>query len=67
MHVLALLTCTTDSIGLHRMANEEHTEGAVSLHIYSPPYKARPHPHWHRPAAAIACLIQRHSITVTAV
>ena len=29
----------TDTIGLHRMANEAHSVGAVSLHLYSPPYQ----------------------------
>ncbi|KAM4576711.1 cysteine dioxygenase type 1 [Odontesthes bonariensis] len=27
-----------DSIGLHRVENGSHTEGAVSLHLYSPPF-----------------------------
>ncbi|XP_057368544.1 cysteine dioxygenase type 1-like [Daphnia carinata] len=27
-----------DSMGLHRMENPSHVEGAVSLHLYSPPY-----------------------------
>ncbi|KAM6930265.1 cysteine dioxygenase type 1 [Xenentodon cancila] len=27
-----------DSIGLHRVENVSHTEGAVSLHLYSPPF-----------------------------
>lgn len=33
------VTYIDDGIGLHRMANTSHTEPAVSLHIYSPPYK----------------------------
>ena len=28
----------TDSIGLHRMENPSHSEKAVSLHLYSPPF-----------------------------
>lgn len=28
-----------DSIGLHRVENVSHTEGAVSLHLYSPPFQ----------------------------
>ncbi|XP_029916691.1 cysteine dioxygenase type 1 [Myripristis murdjan] len=28
-----------DSIGLHRVENASHTEGAVSLHLYSPPFQ----------------------------
>lgn len=28
-----------DSIGLHRVENGSHTEGAVSLHLYSPPFQ----------------------------
>ena len=27
-----------DKIGLHRVANQSHTKGAVSLHLYTPPY-----------------------------
>ncbi|XP_025060402.1 cysteine dioxygenase type 1 isoform X2 [Alligator sinensis] len=27
-----------DSIGLHRVENTSHTESAVSLHLYSPPF-----------------------------
>lgn len=27
-----------DMIGMHQMANESHVEGAISLHLYSPPY-----------------------------
>ncbi|XP_028911064.1 cysteine dioxygenase type 1 isoform X2 [Ornithorhynchus anatinus] len=27
-----------DSIGLHRVENTSHTEAAVSLHLYSPPF-----------------------------
>ncbi|KAG8593957.1 hypothetical protein GDO81_001007, partial [Engystomops pustulosus] len=27
-----------DSIGLHRVENPSHTETAVSLHLYSPPF-----------------------------
>ncbi|XP_061585407.1 cysteine dioxygenase type 1 [Cololabis saira] len=27
-----------DSIGLHRVENASHTEGSVSLHLYSPPF-----------------------------
>ncbi|KTF90317.1 hypothetical protein cypCar_00039869 [Cyprinus carpio] len=28
-----------DSIGLHRVENVSHTETAVSLHLYSPPFQ----------------------------
>lgn len=28
-----------DSIGLHRVENGSHTEGAISLHLYSPPFQ----------------------------
>ncbi|XP_061529386.1 cysteine dioxygenase type 1 [Phycodurus eques] len=28
-----------DSIGLHRIENVSHTEGSVSLHLYSPPFQ----------------------------
>lgn len=31
--------CFTDSIGLHRVENVSHTECAVSLHLYSPPFQ----------------------------
>lgn len=27
-----------DSLGLHRVENDSHTEGSVSLHLYSPPF-----------------------------
>ncbi|XP_051923464.1 cysteine dioxygenase type 1 [Hippocampus zosterae] len=27
-----------DSIGLHRVENVSHTEGSISLHLYSPPF-----------------------------
>jgi len=27
-----------DKIGLHRVANEHHVKGAISLHLYTPPY-----------------------------
>lgn len=29
----------SDSIGLHRVENVSHTECAVSLHLYSPPFQ----------------------------
>ncbi|XP_034955886.1 cysteine dioxygenase type 1 isoform X2 [Zootoca vivipara] len=29
-----------DCIGLHRVENPSHTETAVSLHLYSPPFEA---------------------------
>nr|XP_033784960.1 cysteine dioxygenase type 1 isoform X2 [Geotrypetes seraphini] len=29
-----------DSIGLHRVENSSHTESAVSLHLYIPPFDA---------------------------
>lgn len=28
-----------DSLGLHRVENVSHTEAAVSLHLYSPPFQ----------------------------
>ena len=28
----------SDSIGLHRMENPSHTDGCVSMHLYSPPF-----------------------------
>ncbi|XP_057687909.1 cysteine dioxygenase type 1 [Corythoichthys intestinalis] len=28
-----------DSIGLHRVENVSHTEGSISLHLYSPPFQ----------------------------
>ena len=28
-----------DTIGLHRVENTSHTEGTVSLHLYSPPFQ----------------------------
>ncbi|KAM5192272.1 cysteine dioxygenase type 1 isoform 1-T1 [Mantella aurantiaca] len=38
--VLRLNQCAyiNDSIGLHRVENPSHTESAVSLHLYSPPF-----------------------------
>ncbi|CAI9611844.1 unnamed protein product [Staurois parvus] len=38
--VLKLNQCAyiNDSIGLHRVENPSHTEPAVSLHLYSPPF-----------------------------
>lgn len=27
-----------DSLGLHRVENKSHTKGALSLHLYTPPY-----------------------------
>ncbi|KAJ1207996.1 hypothetical protein NDU88_003386 [Pleurodeles waltl] len=30
----------SDSIGLHRVENSSHTEPAVSLHLYSPPFNS---------------------------
>ncbi|CAJ0583506.1 unnamed protein product, partial [Mesorhabditis spiculigera] len=29
----------SDELGLHRMENPSHVDGAVSLHLYSPPYQ----------------------------
>jgi len=29
----------SDEVGLHRVSNPSHTEGAVSLHLYSPPFQ----------------------------
>lgn len=29
---------STDTLGLHRVENPSHTDGAVSLHLYCPPY-----------------------------
>ncbi|XP_069784885.1 cysteine dioxygenase type 1-like isoform X2 [Narcine bancroftii] len=31
-------TYINDKIGLHRVENESHTEPAISLHLYSPPF-----------------------------
>ena len=28
-----------DSIGLHRVENASHTDRAISLHLYSPPFQ----------------------------
>ncbi|XP_059494527.1 cysteine dioxygenase type 1 isoform X2 [Stegostoma tigrinum] len=33
-------TYINDTIGLHRVENVSHTEGAVSLHLYSPPFNS---------------------------
>lgn len=32
--------CLVDNLGLHRVENISHSEGAVSLHLYCPPYDA---------------------------
>jgi len=32
------VTYMCDEIGLHRMENPSHTEGAVTMHLYSPPF-----------------------------
>lgn len=32
------VTYINDSIGLHRIENESHSDAAVSLHLYSPPF-----------------------------
>lgn len=32
------VTYINDSIGLHRVENPSHTDGAVSLHLYCPPF-----------------------------
>ena len=29
----------TDAMGLHRMENPSHTEGTVTLHLYTPPFR----------------------------
>ncbi|XP_030049366.1 cysteine dioxygenase type 1 [Microcaecilia unicolor] len=41
-HVLKENQCAyiNDSIGLHRVENSSHTESAVSLHLYIPPFDA---------------------------
>lgn len=31
-------TFHTDTLGLHRVENPNPTEGAISLHLYCPPY-----------------------------
>ena len=54
--LLALLTLMTDLIGLHRVANPSHMDGAVSLHLYSPPYAVCTHAptcsiSWSNPAS----------------
>lgn len=33
------VTYINDSMGLHRMENPSHTERAISMHLYSPPYQ----------------------------
>lgn len=32
------VTYMCDEIGLHRMENPSHTEGAITMHLYSPPF-----------------------------
>lgn len=39
MYHFCLCVHFLDSIGLHRVENGSHTEGAVSLHLYSPPFQ----------------------------
>lgn len=36
--VLIFFFFISDSMGLHRVENPSHVDGAVSLHLYSPPY-----------------------------
>jgi cysteine dioxygenase len=36
--VLKFLPGNLDEIGLHRIENPSHTDYAVSLHLYSPPF-----------------------------
>uniref|UniRef100_A0A9J8ADT1 Cysteine dioxygenase n=1 Tax=Cyprinus carpio carpio TaxID=630221 RepID=A0A9J8ADT1_CYPCA len=36
---LTMGSCVSDSLGLHRVENVSHTETAVSLHLYSPPFQ----------------------------
>ncbi|XP_065883820.1 cysteine dioxygenase type 1-like [Dysidea avara] len=38
-HNIDDVTYINDSIGLHRVENSSHTEGAISLHLYSPPFQ----------------------------
>jgi len=33
------ITYINDSLGLHRVENPSHTDGAVTLHLYIPPYE----------------------------
>ena len=30
----------SDELGLHRVENTSHSDGAVSLHLYSPPFQS---------------------------
>lgn len=38
MHVIKYFVLQIDSIGVHRVENVSHTEVAVSLHLYIPPF-----------------------------
>lgn len=44
-HILILFfypskTSISDTLGLHRVENPSHSDGAVSLHLYCPPYSS---------------------------
>lgn len=34
------MLCSLDSLGLHRVENPSHTDVAVSLHLYCPPFES---------------------------
>ena len=34
------VTYMSDELGLHRVENTSHSDGAVSLHLYSPPFNS---------------------------
>lgn len=38
LHPLINLIYLTDTLGLHRVENPSHTDSAVSLHLYCPPF-----------------------------
>ncbi len=37
-YIRTYLSILPDEMGLHRMENPSHTEGAVTLHLYVPPF-----------------------------
>ena len=39
LHSRDAVTYISDEIGLHRVANPSHTEKAISLHLYCPPFQ----------------------------
>jgi len=38
-HKRDAVTYMHDKIGLHRVENQSHTKGAITLHLYTPPYR----------------------------